>query len=199
MGEDIDPSIDIIVRVLIDGGSKVNIVTLPISRQLGWIDIQPAPFYIQMAYQSHVQPIGLIKDISTKIQDAPFKVMFVVIELIVNSNNYNLLLGLNFKKGHKKYFIPLEEKQHYPKAQLPSIVEPPHMMVGLEEGKDFQFLEANRDLWPVQLIDIPEVLSKFHQNILTTIVQLESEHLQFEGETSWLSNEDVFTQTSVHS
>ncbi|KAH7288397.1 hypothetical protein KP509_31G025300 [Ceratopteris richardii] len=201
-----------ISKVLTDGGSGVNISTMSICRQL---EIQPTPCYIHMVDQSRVPSIGLIKASIIKIQNIPFKVTFVVIELIGKSNKYNLLIGrpwlkhakvqhdwgsqaITFQRGHKKYSIPLKDMQHYLKAQIPSIIEPPHMIDGLKEDEELKFLEANRDLWSVGLVDISEALAKFEQDPIVTTMETEEMSLPMEDKIAWLAKDDFLNQTNVH-
>lgn len=52
----------IIQDVLLNGGSKVNIITSELYKNLDYNMIESVPFTIKMANQQKVNPIGIIKD-----------------------------------------------------------------------------------------------------------------------------------------
>ena len=47
--------------VLLDGGSKVNILSYQMLAPLGIKEWEPTPFLVRMADQRRVQPLGLLR------------------------------------------------------------------------------------------------------------------------------------------
>ncbi|KAH7302249.1 hypothetical protein KP509_23G062300 [Ceratopteris richardii] len=137
-----------------------------------------------MADQSRVQPVWLVL----------FNITFVVLELKGINLDYNLLLvrpwlrnakvrqnwdekTITFRRGNAKFSIPLDEEHHCLLEQKPVLAEPPHMLDGLEEDEEQQFLEANRDLLSFGVVDVNSIISSEWDN-MDAVVCMESLELQ---------------------
>jgi hypothetical protein len=65
--------------VLLDGGSKVNIITEKLRLWLGLSKPKPAPYNLHMANQTIAKPLGLIKDLKILVHGIPYVVIFIMI------------------------------------------------------------------------------------------------------------------------
>jgi hypothetical protein len=80
--------------VLIDGGSRINIIVENLRVQLGLSKPNPTPYNTLMADQTIAKPLGLITDLKIFVHGIPYIVTF-----IIKSNNnvldssYSMLLG----------------------------------------------------------------------------------------------------------
>jgi hypothetical protein len=79
--------------VLLDGGSRVNVITETERRKLGLLTPTPAPFKLRMADSSLVQPLGLLRDIKIFIHGIPYIIILSVISCKDVNSAYTLLLG----------------------------------------------------------------------------------------------------------
>jgi hypothetical protein len=92
------PSIDAILggqlvpKILIDGGSGVNVINLAICRQLGITTWEPCTFWLRMADGSSVRPVGMIPDLEMVAQGHVFTISVVIMDL-PSKEAYPLLLG----------------------------------------------------------------------------------------------------------
>ncbi len=66
--------------VLLDGGSRVNIITKQLKLKLGLPKPKLAPYNLRMrmAYQTTTKPMGLIKDLKIYVHGIPNIIMFTV-------------------------------------------------------------------------------------------------------------------------
>jgi hypothetical protein len=67
---------NIIDDVLIDGGSRVNIIIVSLIVQLGLLKPNPTPYNLHMANQTITKPLGLIRDL---------KYLFMVFPTLLHS------------------------------------------------------------------------------------------------------------------
>ena len=81
-----------ITRVLLDGGSGINIMSEELRKKLGLPKPSPAPYNLRMADQSEVKPIGLFRDLTIIIQGISYVVTFTVMKTDPSAV-YSLLLG----------------------------------------------------------------------------------------------------------
>jgi hypothetical protein len=79
--------------MLLDGGSRVNIIMEKLRVQLGLSKLKPTPYGLHMVDQNIVKPLGLIKDLRILIHGIPYAVTFIVIQSSVLDHNYFMLLG----------------------------------------------------------------------------------------------------------
>jgi hypothetical protein len=61
--------------VLLDGGSKVNIISKHLQKKLGLKKPQSTPFMVRMVDQKKVQPIGLIQNFKINLTGCTFKIL----------------------------------------------------------------------------------------------------------------------------
>ena len=78
--------------IIIDGGSKVNVISKGTCDTLGIRDWEPCPFWLRMADTNSVRPTGLIRDLDVTIEGRAFGISAVVLQLNVQGA-YPLLLG----------------------------------------------------------------------------------------------------------
>ncbi len=82
----------IIDDVLIDGGSKVNIIFVNLRIQLGFPKPNPMPYNLRMANQTITKPLSLIRDLKIFVHGIPCTVTFIVINSSVMNYSYLMLL-----------------------------------------------------------------------------------------------------------
>jgi len=78
--------------VLINGGSRVNIITKNVRIQLGLSKPNLVPYNLCMANQTITKPLGLIKDLKIFVYGIPYIVTFIVINSNVLDFCYSMLL-----------------------------------------------------------------------------------------------------------
>jgi hypothetical protein len=62
--------------VLLDGGSRANIITENLKLQLGLSKPKPTPYNLCMANQTITKPLGLIKDLKILVHGIPYVITF---------------------------------------------------------------------------------------------------------------------------
>lgn len=83
----------ILPKVLVDGGSGLNIMPLRTMEQLGLEITEPSPYVINMANQMPEAPIGQISGCKMSTGGEEYTVTFQVIRMHSNKNSFPLLLG----------------------------------------------------------------------------------------------------------
>jgi hypothetical protein len=78
--------------VLIDGGSKVNIITKNLGVQLSLSKPNRTPYNLCMTYQTIAKPFGLIMNMKIFVHGIPYMVTFIIINNIVLDFSYSMLL-----------------------------------------------------------------------------------------------------------
>ena len=134
---DFDPQVHIqineflIPRVVLDFGSQVNILTKSTWEKLGRPQLVKSYYYLKLADQGLIEPLGLCRNIETTIMGISVKIDFKVIEPKEGSNSYPTLVGqtwarkmksnISFQKDKiklkgqgKKIIIPLDPKEGAP-------------------------------------------------------------------------------------
>jgi hypothetical protein len=89
--------------VLLDGGSRVNIITEKFKVQLGLSKPKPTPYNLRMVNQTITKPLGLIKDLKILVHGIPYVVTFIIIQSSVLDSNYFMLLGYPWLKDAKVF------------------------------------------------------------------------------------------------
>ena len=84
---------NIVDHVLLDGGSRVNIITKEERRRLGLSKPSPAPFNLKMANGTIAKPTGLLRDVKIHIHGIPYIVTLTVINCQTIKSDYSMLLG----------------------------------------------------------------------------------------------------------
>ena len=134
---DFDPQVNLeiegvlIPQVVVEFGSQVNILPRDTSVNLGTPKLEKLDFYLKLADQGLVDPLGIQKDIKTTIMDISTRIDFQVIEPKQGSNSYATLVGrpwgrnmkgnisldkdiLKIKGKGKKISIPLDPRDGQP-------------------------------------------------------------------------------------
>ncbi len=88
-----------IENVLLDGRSKVNIITKQLRLRLGLPKPKLAPYNLRMADQITTKPMGLIRNIKIYVHDIPYITMFTILQNNVVDYNYSMLLGKTMVEG----------------------------------------------------------------------------------------------------
>jgi hypothetical protein len=79
--------------VLIDGGFRVNIITLNLKIQLGMSKPNLAPYNLRMESQTIVKALCLIRDLKIFVHGIPYIITFTIINSNVLDFSYSMLLG----------------------------------------------------------------------------------------------------------
>jgi hypothetical protein len=101
----IDPRMDVIQvqvgknmveDVLLDGGSKMNIMTKELQNGLGFPNPKPTSYTLKMVDQTITKPIGFIKDFKIHIHWISYIATFIVMKKnsFMNSFSHNLVVCL---------------------------------------------------------------------------------------------------------
>jgi hypothetical protein len=92
---------NIIDDVIIDGGSRVNIIIVNLRVQLGLPKPNLVPYNLRMANQTIIKPLGLIKDLKIFVHGIPYIITFIVINSGVINYSYSMLLGCPWLRDAK--------------------------------------------------------------------------------------------------
>ncbi len=87
--------------VLINGGSRLNIIIENVRVQLGLLKPDPTSYNLCMANQTIAKPLGLIRDLKIFVHGIPYIVTFTIINNNVLHFNYSMLLGRPWLKDAK--------------------------------------------------------------------------------------------------
>ncbi len=87
--------------VLIDGGSRVNIITKHLKVQLVLSKPNPTPYNLCMANQTIANAFGLIRDLKIFIYGIPYTVTSVIININVLDSSYSMLLRCPWLRDSK--------------------------------------------------------------------------------------------------
>jgi hypothetical protein len=87
--------------VLINGGSRLNIIIENVRVQLGLLKPDPTSYNLCMANQTLAKPLGLIRDLKIFVHGIPYIVTFTIINNNVLHFNYSMLLGRPWLKDAK--------------------------------------------------------------------------------------------------
>jgi hypothetical protein len=79
--------------VLIDGGSRINIIIENLKVQLSLSKPNPAPYNLHMVDQTIAKPLGLIRDLEIFVHGISYTITFIVINNNVLNFCYSMLLG----------------------------------------------------------------------------------------------------------
>ncbi len=87
--------------VLIDGGSRINIIVENLILQLSMSKLSPTPYNLFMADQAIAKPLDLIKNTKIFVHGIPCTITFIVINNNVLDSSYSMLLGCPWLKDAK--------------------------------------------------------------------------------------------------
>jgi hypothetical protein len=78
--------------VLIDGGSRVNIITKNLKILLSITKPNPTTYNLRMENQTIAKPLGFIRNLNIFVHEIPYTFTFIVINNNVLYFNYSMLL-----------------------------------------------------------------------------------------------------------
>jgi hypothetical protein len=78
---------------MLDGGSKIHIITKQLKLKLGFSKPKPTTYNLRMAYQPTTKLVWLIKDPKIYVHGIIHIITFIVLQNIVVDSNYSMLLG----------------------------------------------------------------------------------------------------------
>jgi hypothetical protein len=78
--------------VLLDGGSRINIIIEYLRLKLGLPKPKPTPYNLKMADPTTTKHVGLIKDLKIYVHDIPYITMFTIHQNSVLDSSYSMLL-----------------------------------------------------------------------------------------------------------
>ena len=93
------PMVDVTIRGIlipkaqVDGGSSVNLMTKETMELLGLTGLMPTKILLKMADQHSVRPLGILKNIVTKVGEHIHSVHYVVFHIPNALSSYAILLG----------------------------------------------------------------------------------------------------------
>ncbi len=87
--------------VLLDGGSRVYIITKQLRLRLGLPKLKFAPYNLRMANQTTTKFVGLIRDLKIYVHDIPYIITFIILQDNVVDFSYSMLLGRPWLKDVK--------------------------------------------------------------------------------------------------
>ncbi len=87
--------------VLLDWGSRINIITKQLRLKLGLPKPKHAPYNLKMANQTTTKPVALIRDLKIYVHGIPYITMFTILQNIVVDSSYSMLLGRPWLKDVK--------------------------------------------------------------------------------------------------
>ena len=96
---DFDPQVDLqineflIPKVVLDFGSQVNILTKDTWEKLGRPQLVKSDYYLKLADQGLIEPLGLCRNIETTIMGISVRIDFKVVEPKEGSKSYPSLVG----------------------------------------------------------------------------------------------------------
>ncbi len=83
----------IILHVIVDDGSNVNIMPESTMLCLGLFVTRPSPWKVKLADQRLSKPLGQIKNLRIRVRDEEYTVTFYVLCMHDEDGGYPLLLG----------------------------------------------------------------------------------------------------------
>jgi hypothetical protein len=79
--------------VLINGGSRINIIIENLKVQLALLKPNPMLYNLRIANQTIAKPFGLIRDLKIFVHGIPYTITFNIINNSVLDSSYSMLLG----------------------------------------------------------------------------------------------------------
>ena len=92
---------NIVDDVLLDGGSRVNIITEEEHHRLELPKPSPTPFNLKMANGTIAKPTRLLRDVKIHIHGIPYIVTVTVIDCQTIKSDYRMLLGRPWLRNAK--------------------------------------------------------------------------------------------------
>ncbi len=77
--------------VLLDGGSRINIITKQLRLKLGLSKLKHAPYNLKMANQTTPKLVGLIKDLKIYVRGIPYITTFTILQNRVVDSKFHVV------------------------------------------------------------------------------------------------------------
>jgi hypothetical protein len=77
--------------VLLDGGSRINIITKQLRLKLGLSKLLHAPYNLKMANQTTPKLVGLIKDLKIYVHGIPYITTFTILQNRVVDSKFHVV------------------------------------------------------------------------------------------------------------
>ena len=120
--------------VQIDSGSSVNLMNVDTIEEIGLTTMTTIPIILRMADQSHVKPLGILKQVLTTIGGIDFQIDYIVFKVTEFISPYPILLGrpwlfsgrvkedwgkgtITVGKGKQKIVLPMYPTQYHGETQ----------------------------------------------------------------------------------
>jgi hypothetical protein len=87
--------------VLLDGGSRVNIITKKLRLRLRLPKPKPTPYNLRMVDQTTTKLMGLIRALKIYVHGIPYIITFIVLKNSVVDFSYSMLLGKRWLRDVK--------------------------------------------------------------------------------------------------
>ena len=124
----------LIEGVQIDSGSSVNLMDADTMEEIGLTTMTTTPIILRMANQSHVKPLGILKQVLTTIGGIDFQIDYIVFKVIESISPYLILLRrpwlfngrvkedwgkgtITIGKGKQKIVLPMYPTQYHGETQ----------------------------------------------------------------------------------
>ena len=124
----------LIEGVQIDSGSSVNLMNADTMEEIGLTTMTTTPIILRMADQSHVKPLGILKQVLTTIGGIDFRIDYIVFKVTESISSYPILLGrpllfngrvkedwgkgtITIGKGKQKIVLPMYPTQYHGETQ----------------------------------------------------------------------------------
>ncbi|KAL2653070.1 hypothetical protein R1flu_021198 [Riccia fluitans] len=170
-------------QVLVDTGSRVNVMSNQIRIRLGYHRMAPPTTKLAMADNTLVWPVGVLSSIPVVVEDVHLIVSFQVIE-IEDLGCTQLILGRTWQKGARA-IVDMDEEVVHIKAgtnltmvKWSGVVEPGMVQVkqaqpvewdfasGFTDEDEDQFLDNQPYLVPVAEVNLVPLMDKEKQKEL---------------------------------
>ena len=174
----------LVYEAFLDGGSGVNVLSTSLCAELGISNFESTPFFVKMADQHRVQPLGLVKGLDLDIVGIRYKIAAVMLKMEDISGAYPLLLGRPWlhnnkhrtgniiwfpcKGARRRSTCPCMPPQWLSPPLRPKYAEGINMADGVNDSKEEQYLSKNESLVGLFEIDVASLLAN-HKSLSTRL------------------------------
>lgn len=82
-----------VIRVQLDGGSAVSLMTDQTMQELGFTNLEPTNIVLRVADQRRVKPLGIIQGVKTTVGGLEFHVSYLVVKPHSYAASFPILMG----------------------------------------------------------------------------------------------------------
>ena len=124
----------LIEGVQIDSGLSVNLMNVDTMEEIGLTTMTTTPIILRMADQSHIKPLGILKQVLTTIEGIDFQIDYIVFKVTKSISSYSIFLGrpwlfngrvkedwekgtITIGKGKQKIVLPMYPTQYHGEIQ----------------------------------------------------------------------------------